>query len=152
MGSGHCIIEGSAVLVNSNRNARLSDRKYYKKPFQSVYRPDIDGLRAIAVISVVVFHAFPRLFPGGFIGVDVFFVISGYLISNILLSNLAQSQFNLTQFYGRRVLRIFPALILILVFCLALGWFLLLSDEYEQLGKQALAGIVFLSNFILWLS
>jgi peptidoglycan/LPS O-acetylase OafA/YrhL len=121
-----------------------------KKQFPSIYRPDIDGLRAIAVISVVIFHAFPRILPGGFIGVDIFFVISGYLISNILLNNLTLSQFSLAQFYGRRVLRIFPALIVVLIFCLALGWFLLLSDEYQQLGKQTVSGVVFLSNFSLW--
>lgn len=120
------------------------------KPFPSMYRPDIDGLRSVAVISVIIFHAFPRDFAGGFIGVDIFFVISGYLISNILLNHIAQTQFSLAHFYGRRILRIFPALMVILIFCIALGWLLLLSDEYQQLGKQMVAGVAFLSNFSLW--
>ena len=76
------------------------------------YRPDIDGLRAVAVLSVVIFHAFPdeAWLPGGFIGVDVFFVISGFLISKILFSEIEQHRFSLTSFYGRRIRRIFPAL------------------------------------------
>src|SRR3981081_3191730 len=74
------------------------------------YRPDVDGLRAIAVIAVVAFHAFPAYFPGGFIGVDVFFVISGFLISTILLKQLRRSTFTLADFYRRRIRRIFPAL------------------------------------------
>ena len=73
------------------------------------YRPDIDGLRAVAILSVLGFHAFPAWVPGGFIGVDVFFVISGFLISGILLDNLQEKRFSLTDFYARRVRRIFPA-------------------------------------------
>jgi peptidoglycan/LPS O-acetylase OafA/YrhL len=115
------------------------------------YRPDIDGLRSFAVISVILFHAFPKLLPSGFIGVDIFFVISGFLISSILLNDLEQSSFSIVKFYSRRILRIFPALLLILIFCLVLGWFLLLSDEYQQLGKHTVFGISFLSNFSLWL-
>ena len=114
------------------------------------YRPDIDGLRAIAVCAVILFHAFPQLLPGGFIGVDIFFVISGYLISNILLGDLQRSQWSVIRFYRRRILRIFPALLLILIFCIAVGWFLLLADEYGQLGKHVAAGIAFVSNFVLW--
>lgn len=120
------------------------------KTFSSEYRPDIDGLRSVAVVSVIFFHAFPSLFPAGFIGVDIFFVISGYLISNILLNNIDQSTFSLAKFYGRRILRLYPALLLVLVFCLALGWLLLLSDEYKQLGKHVVAGITFSSNYSLW--
>jgi len=74
------------------------------------YRTDIDGLRAIAVSSVIGFHTFPALFPGGFVGVDVFFVISGYLITGILLRNLRERRFSFLDFYGRRIRRIFPAL------------------------------------------
>lgn len=115
----------------------------------SNYRIDIDGLRAIAVIFVVGFHAFPTLFHSGFIGVDVFFVISGFLISTILFKGLENNKFNFNQFYFRRIKRIFPALITVLTFCYALGWFVLLDDEFRQLGKHIAGGSGFVSNFIL---
>lgn len=102
----------------------------------SPYRPDIDGLRAIAVLSVVGFHAFPGHFPGGFLGVDVFFVISGFLISSIILRDLEQESFSFADFYARRIRRIFPALLLVLSIVLAFGWFALLPDEYKLLGKH----------------
>ena len=92
-------------------------------PHPDHYRPDIDGLRAIAVSAVVIHHAFPEWFPGGFIGVDIFFVISGYLISSIILDNLARNRFSFADFYARRVKRIFPALFLVLAFTLVYGWF-----------------------------
>jgi peptidoglycan/LPS O-acetylase OafA/YrhL len=114
------------------------------------YRPDIDGLRAIAVLSVVLYHAFPTLLPGGFIGVDLFFVISGFLISNILYSELERGQFSIIRFYGRRIRRIFPALILVLISCWLAGWFILFADEYLQLGKHMAAGASFASNLVLW--
>lgn len=114
------------------------------------YRPDIDGLRAIAILAVVLFHAFPKAIPGGFIGVDIFFVISGFLISTIIFSSLERDRFSLLEFYIRRIRRIFPALILVLSSCLALGWFILFSDEYRQLGTHAAAGAGFIQNFILW--
>ena len=81
------------------------------------YRPDIDGLRAIAVLSVIVFHAFPGSLKGGFVGVDVFFVISGYLISTILFENLERGTFSFAEFYARRIKRIFPALLVVLIAC-----------------------------------
>jgi peptidoglycan/LPS O-acetylase OafA/YrhL len=114
------------------------------------YRPDIDGLRAVAVLSVLVFHAFPDVLKAGFIGVDIFFVISGFLISSIIFENLDRGSFSFSEFYGRRVQRIFPALALILMFCLVFGWFGLLKDEYQQLGKHVAAGAGFVSNFALW--
>lgn len=113
------------------------------------YRPDIDGLRAVAVLAVVAFHAFPSWVGGGFIGVDVFFVISGYLISTIIFENLNRGTFSFVEFYARRIKRIFPALILVLIACFAFGWFTLLADEYKQLGKHIAAGAGFISNFIL---
>lgn len=116
----------------------------------SGYRPDIDGLRAIAVLAVVFFHAFPAKVRGGFIGVDVFFVISGYLISTIILQDLGRDQFSFSHFYARRIRRIFPALILVLAFCYGLGWFALLADEYRQLGMHIAAGAGFVSNLVLW--
>ncbi|WP_316228870.1 acyltransferase family protein [Bradyrhizobium sp. SZCCHNR1070] len=117
---------------------------------QIKYRPDVDGLRAVAVICVVLFHAFPTLLPGGFIGVDVFFVISGYLITSIIVSDLDDNKFSFLTFYARRVRRIFPALLTVLIICLIAGWFLLLSAEYEQLGKHAAGGAAFIANFMFW--
>ena len=114
------------------------------------YRADIDGLRAIAVLAVVGFHAFPEWVPGGYTGVDVFFVISGYLISTIIAAGLAQGRFSFTAFYIRRIRRIFPALLLMLATSLAAGWFVLLADEYRQLGKHAAGGAGFIANFLLW--
>ena len=114
------------------------------------YRPDIDGLRAVAVLAVVAFHSFPSWVRGGFIGVDIFFVISGYLISTIIFENLDKGTFSFTEFYARRIKRIFPALLLVLIACFAFGWFALLADEYKQLGKHIAAGAGFISNFTLW--
>lgn len=114
------------------------------------WRADIDGLRAIAVSSVVLFHAFPRQLEGGYVGVDIFFVISGFLISSIIFGSLNKSKFSFADFYGRRVRRIFPALILVLVSCYAFGWNALLSDEFGQFGKELAGGAGFVSNLVLW--
>lgn len=113
------------------------------------YRPDIDGLRGIAVLAVIAFHAFPRVFRGGFVGVDIFFVISGFLISSIVFRNLEDQSFSYAEFYSRRIKRIFPALIVILIPCLLFGW-LLLPTEFRQLGKHVAAGAGFVSNFAFW--
>ena len=110
----------------------------------------MDGLRAIAVLAVLAYHAFPAALPGGFAGVDVFFVISGYLITGIILEDLARGRFTYRNFYWRRIRRIFPALVLVLAACLALGWLVLLPDEYAQLGKHVAAGAGFVSNIALW--
>lgn len=114
------------------------------------YRADIDGLRALAVLSVIGFHAFPNLIRSGFIGVDIFFVISGFLISTIIFESLARDQFSFYDFYSRRVRRIFPALAIVLGACLVFGWFALLTDEYAQLGLHAAGGAGFASNWLLW--
>ncbi len=116
----------------------------------SHYRPDIDGLRAFAVLSVVGYHAFPGWFRGGFVGVDVFFVISGYLISRIIFSSMATGQFSFIDFYSRRIKRIFPALILVLLSFILLGWWVMLAGEYAQLGKHTAAGAGFISNLVFW--
>ena len=113
------------------------------------YRADIDGLRAIAVLSVVGFHAFPSWVRSGFIGVDIFFVISGFLISSIIFDNLERNRFSFIEFYSRRINRIFPALMVVLAACLAFGWFMLFPDEYTQLGKHIAGGAGFVSNFLL---
>lgn len=114
------------------------------------YRPDIDGLRAIAVLSVVAFHAFGPLCPGGFVGVDVFFVISGFLISSVIQKELSSGSFTFFDFFARRARRILPALLLMMTTILCIGWFTLTPIEFRQLGKHALAGAGFVLNFVLW--
>ena len=102
------------------------------------------------MLSVVGFHAAPNWMRGGFIGVDIFFVISGFLISTILFNSLQNGTFSFASFYARRVKRIFPALIVVLVSCLAYGWFFFLQDEYRSLGKHVAGGAAFVSNLVLW--
>lgn len=115
------------------------------------YRPDIDGLRAIAVLSVVFFHAFPTVMTGGFIGVDIFFVISGFLITGLMLREHEMTgTVRIAGFYVRRTRRIFPALILLLLSTLAVGWITLTSNEFKQFGKYMAGGAVFLDNFLFW--
>ena len=114
------------------------------------YRAYIDGLRALAVLAVLAFHAFPQAVPGGFAGVDIFFVISGFLISGIILTDLQSRTFTFAEFYRRRIRRIFPALALVLASCLAFGWYALLPADYRQLGANAAAGAGFVANFRLW--
>ena len=121
------------------------------KPHSALpYRADIDGLRAVAVLAVVIFHAFPALLPGGFIGVDIFFVISGYLISTIVFKALQGEQFSYADFYARRIRRIFPPLIFMIATTLVLGWHALLPVEYAQLAKHSLGGFGFVANILLW--
>ncbi|PIQ99608.1 MAG: hypothetical protein COV66_10670 [Nitrospinae bacterium CG11_big_fil_rev_8_21_14_0_20_45_15] len=119
-------------------------------PAHSSYRPDIDGLRAIAVLSVVIFHAIPQSAPGGFIGVDIFFVISGYLISGILFKGIDSGSFSFWDFYGKRIKRIFPALIIVLITVWSIGWFALIINDYKMLGKHITAGAAFFLNFTVW--
>jgi peptidoglycan/LPS O-acetylase OafA/YrhL len=114
------------------------------------YRPDIDGLRALAVVSVLIFHAFPNALPGGFIGVDIFFVISGYLITKVITQEIDRSTFTIGSFYSRRIRRIFPGLLLVIPFCLLVGWLGLVPTEFLKLGQHAVAGATFVSNFVLW--
>jgi peptidoglycan/LPS O-acetylase OafA/YrhL len=115
------------------------------------YRPEIDGLRAIAVLLVIFFHSFPDKLPGGFIGVDVFFVISGYLISGIIATEIRNTQkLSFAHFYAKRIKRIFPALALVLIASYAFGWLALTADEFQQLGRHTAASAGFINNFILW--
>ncbi len=113
------------------------------------YREHIDALRGVAVLLVVIFHAFPNIVPGGFIGVDVFFVISGYLITLIILSSIEKDEFSLKEFYTKRIKRLFPALLTVLLFALLVGWLVLFPDEYKQLGKHVSKSSVFWLNFKL---
>ncbi|WP_034160220.1 acyltransferase family protein [Sphingomonas sp. ERG5] len=112
------------------------------------YRPDIDGLRTIAVGSVVAYHAFPALLPGGFIGVDIFFVISGFLITGILVREHERTgRVDLAEFYARRVRRLLPALLAVVATTLALGlWLVPATGELQSLAKSALAALFFTSN------
>jgi peptidoglycan/LPS O-acetylase OafA/YrhL len=114
------------------------------------YRPDIDGLRAVAVIAVVLYHVFPGASLGGFVGVDIFFVISGFLISGIILKELHHGSFSFADFYARRIRRIFPALLVVLTASLAFGWLTLLPNEYTALAKHTVGGAAFVSNLVLW--
>jgi len=121
-----------------------------------IYRPEIDGLRAIAILLVIAFHYYPhwiegsKYIQGGFIGVDIFFVISGFLITSIIYNEIKNNIFSIKSFYIRRIRRIFPALLTMLTFVLLFGWYVLLPDEFIILSKHILGGIGFSSNFILW--
>jgi peptidoglycan/LPS O-acetylase OafA/YrhL len=112
----------------------------------STYRADIDGLRAIAVLSVVIFHAFPGALPGGFVGVDIFFVISGYLICGLISDGLQSGTFTYVDFYARRARRIFPALAVVLAATWAIGWATLLPSDFVTTGAHILGGAAFLAN------
>ena len=114
------------------------------------YRPDVDGLRAVSILLVIIFHAFPNLIVGGFIGVDIFFVISGFLISTILFKSFASNSFSFSVFYARRTRRIFPALLIVLSSCFVIGWFTLLGEEFKQLSKHVTGGAFFISNIQFW--
>lgn len=114
------------------------------------YRPDVDGLRAIGVLSVIGFHAASQYVPGGYVGVDVFFVISGFLISSIILKGLRDGSFSFADFYIRRIRRIFPALAVVLVATWMIGWAVLEPGAYALVGKHIAAGAAFVSNILLW--
>ena len=105
------------------------------------YRPDIDGLRAVAVGCVVAYHNFPKHVHGGFIGVDIFFVISGFLITSILAEGLEHGRLDFGAFYARRIRRIFPALAIVLASCLVIGAILLDPNEYKALGLHVAGGV-----------
>lgn len=125
-------------------------RKNLAMPENIRYRPDIDGLRAIAVLMVVVFHTFPKVLPGGFVGVDVFFVISGYLISGHISKALQEGQFSFLEFYAKRCRRILPALLFVLGCVWVLGRNVLLPNEFSLLGKHIFSGAGFFSNVTLY--
>lgn len=115
------------------------------------YRPEIDGLRAIAVLLVLGFHAFPSKLSGGFIGVDIFFVISGCLITSIILKETDAGKWRYLDFYKRRILRLFPALIAVFVASYSFGWNSLFANEFKMLGKHLMASAGFFANYIYWL-
>jgi peptidoglycan/LPS O-acetylase OafA/YrhL len=115
------------------------------------YRPDVDGLRALAITAVVLFHAGFSAVPGGFVGVDVFFVISGFLITGLITDRLRHREFSFWEFYARRVRRIFPALFAMLTAVLLAGYFILTPDEYQALGESAAYSSTFMANVYFWL-
>ena len=114
------------------------------------YRKEIDGLRAVAVVPVILFHAGFETFSGGFVGVDVFFVISGYLITTIILAELEQGKFSLVKFYERRARRILPALFVVMLVCIPFAWFWLLPSDMKDFSQSLVAVSLFLSNILFW--
>ena len=114
------------------------------------YRPDIDGLRAIAVVSVIIFHAQKKFLTGGFIGVDIFFVISGYLITGMMLEKIEHGTFTLLNFYARRAKRILPALFVVIFFCLVFSWLWLVPNLFVDYAKSLIASTLFISNIYFW--
>jgi peptidoglycan/LPS O-acetylase OafA/YrhL len=116
-----------------------------------MYRKEIDGLRALAVVPVILFHAGFEWIGGGYIGVDIFFVISGYLITSILLKEQQHDNFSIVNFYERRARRILPALFVVLLVCLPFAWFWLLPHELKEFGKSIIAVVTFVSNILFWL-
>ncbi|MDH5205498.1 MAG: acyltransferase [Hylemonella sp.] len=112
------------------------------------YRPEIDGLRAISILLILIYHIDPLVIPGGFVGVDVFFVISGYLITKNITDDLSADRFSFGNFYARRIKRIFPSVLLVLLACLVVGWHGLFAHEYAILGKHVAASGGFVSNFV----
>jgi peptidoglycan/LPS O-acetylase OafA/YrhL len=116
----------------------------------SSYRSDIDGLRALAVLPVILYHLNFDWFPGGFVGVDIFFVISGFLIGSIIISEADRKDFSIYAFYERRIRRIFPALFAVLAISTVAASIILLPDDLVEFGKSALATLGFVSNIFFW--
>ena len=119
-------------------------------PHAGMYRPDIDGLRAVAVLAVILFHINPHWLPGGFVGVDVFFVISGYLITGIVAKELQEGRFTIKAFYERRIRRILPALWALLLVCLPISFWLMLPADAEAMAKSAMWSILAMANVYFW--
>ena len=114
------------------------------------YRPDIDGLRAIAILSVIVYHAWPFALPGGFVGVDIFFVISGYLISKQIFSEIQSGTFSVTEFYRRRIKRIAPAMLLVIFVTVIVSELILLPFDSQDVARSGLASLLSVANVYFW--
>jgi peptidoglycan/LPS O-acetylase OafA/YrhL len=142
--SDETLISARAQARNEQEDSRVTPRQ------PTGYRSDIDGLRGIAVSCVVAFHYFPHVVRGGYVGVDVFFVISGYLIAGIILYKLRCGSFSIFDFYSRRIRRIFPCLLIVLLVVLGFGWYVLFPNEFRPLARNVLAGATFSSNFLSW--
>ena len=111
-----------------------------------IYRPEIDGLRSLAVVPVILFHAGFELFSGGFVGVDVFFVVSGYLITTILIEDIENKRFSIVNFYERRARRILPALFFVMLVCIPFVWIWMLPTQMKDFSASIFSASVFLSN------
>ena len=127
----------------------LNDGNIYENGVMK-YRPEIDGLRAVAVVPVVLFHAGTPFFDGGYLGVDVFFVISGYLITTIILGDIAARRFSVLSFYERRFRRILPAYVVVIMVSILLAWLWMMPDELRNFGESVFASSVFSSNILFW--
>ncbi len=114
------------------------------------YRPEIDGLRAVAVLPVILFHAGFGRFSGGFVGVDVFFVISGFLITSILMTEHAEGRFSIRRFYERRARRILPALYVVVAACVPMALVTMMPDESADFLRGIVSVVFFVSNFWRW--
>jgi peptidoglycan/LPS O-acetylase OafA/YrhL len=128
--------------------AHMPERSFAERPTQ--YRPDIDGLRAVAVLGVMISHAKPGTLNGGFGGVDVFFVISGFLITGNILTGLNNGRFSIADFYARRIRRLFPALLLVFGVVWIAGYAILTADDFRALGKHIAASAAFVPNIVFW--
>jgi peptidoglycan/LPS O-acetylase OafA/YrhL len=115
-----------------------------------LYRRDIDGLRGIAVLLVVIYHFFPESITGGFVGVDIFFVISGFIISQLLFREIDKGTFSFGHFYERRIKRLFPTLLTVIIVLLTFGWFVFSAEFYKELAKHSFSGLSFFSNLTLF--
>jgi len=114
------------------------------------YRKEIDGLRAVAVLPVILFHAGFDTFSGGYVGVDIFFVISGYLITSIILKERSENNFTLLGFYERRARRILPALSLVMLCCIPFAWLWMIPNDFDKFGQSLIATSFFGSNILFW--
>jgi peptidoglycan/LPS O-acetylase OafA/YrhL len=128
----------------------MQDARGSADSHQTKYRPDLDGLRAIAVLSVIAYHLSLNLLPGGYLGVDIFFVLSGYLITKVIWREALSRQFSVARFYERRVRRIFPALAILLIVVSAFATWILLPIDLEGFAKSAFATLVFAANVYFW--
>ena len=115
------------------------------------YRAEIDGLRALAVLPVILFHAGFEMFSGGYVGVDVFFVISGYLITTIIISEMAEDNFSIINFYERRARRILPALFFVMAVSIPFSWYFMLPSQLKEFGDSIISVALFISNIHFWL-
>ena len=137
------------VQIN-RREMELTSQTNTDVPTRTEYRPEIDGLRAVAVLPVVLYHAGFNLFSGGYIGVDIFFVISGYLITTVVDSEVQRGSFSIVRFYERRARRILPALFVVSLACIPFAWLWMLPSELKDFAASVVAVNLFSSNLFFY--